>query len=215
MKVFLGGTCAGYKWRDDLIPMLECDYYNPIVENWSESDRLREVRERETADYVLYVITSDMSGVYSIAEIIDDSNKRPEKTIVCVLYDGFGEKITHSLQAVVNLARDNGVTVCETLEEVAEVLNSKNIKKFITLVDRTDRLWDTPYVYGKINATFRLMCKIEGDINQGKVADCYKEAGSQYFQFETTKGDYEKAKHVIDTWYPNLCAFDCDLHELK
>ena len=28
MKVFLGGTCSGYKWRDDLIPMLNCDYYN-------------------------------------------------------------------------------------------------------------------------------------------------------------------------------------------
>lgn len=26
MKVFLGGTCSGYKWRDDLIPLLNCDY---------------------------------------------------------------------------------------------------------------------------------------------------------------------------------------------
>jgi hypothetical protein len=211
MKVFLGGTCAGYKWRDDLIPMLECDYYDPIVKNWSESDRLREVRERETADYVLYVITSDMSGVYSIAEIIDDSNKRPEKTIICVLYNGFGSSMERSLQAVVNLARDNGVTICETLEEVAEVLNSKNIRKFITLVDRTNRLWDTPYVYGKINDVFRLMCKIEGGINQGKVADSYEEAGRQYFRFETSKGDYEKAKNIIDTWYPNLCEFDYKL----
>lgn len=79
MKVFLGGTCSGYKWRNKLIPMLKCDYYNPIVKNWSEKDRLREVHERKTADYILYVITSGLKGVYSIAEIIDDSNKRPEK----------------------------------------------------------------------------------------------------------------------------------------
>lgn len=41
MKVFLGGTCAGWKWRDELQLLLKCDYYNPIVKNWSEEDRLR------------------------------------------------------------------------------------------------------------------------------------------------------------------------------
>lgn len=29
MKVFLGGTCSGWKWRDQLQKMLDCDYYNP------------------------------------------------------------------------------------------------------------------------------------------------------------------------------------------
>lgn len=114
MKVFLGGTCSGYKWRNDLIPLLKCDYYNPIVKNWSESDRIREVHERETADYVLYVITSGIKGVYSIAEIIDDSNKRPEKTMA------------HSMEAVVNLAKSNSVTICESLPEIAEFLNNHN-----------------------------------------------------------------------------------------
>ena len=125
MKVFLGGTCSGYRWRDDLIPRLNCDYYNPIVRNWSESDRLREVHERETADYVLYVITSGMKGVYSIAEIIDDSNKRPSKTIVCVLYDGIDKKMGHSLKAVVNLAKSNGAHICNSLAEVADFLNER------------------------------------------------------------------------------------------
>lgn len=119
MKVFLGGTCSGYKWRDDLIPMLNCDYYNPIVKNWSEEDRLREVHERETADYVLYVITSGMKGVYSIAEIIDDSNKRPAKTIVCILYDNIDVQMARSLQATLNLAKSNGATVLNSLEDVA------------------------------------------------------------------------------------------------
>lgn len=123
MKVFLGGTCAGRKWRDELIPQLTCDYYNPIVKNWSEEDRLREVRERQTADIVLYTITSDIAGVYSIAEIIDDSNKRPNKTVVCILYDGFGKKMSHSLQAVANLAKENGARVFDNLEDVAKYLN--------------------------------------------------------------------------------------------
>lgn len=125
MKVFLGGTCSGYDWRSKLIPMLKCDYYNPIVKNWSESDRLREVHERETSDYVLYVITSGMKGIYSIAEIIDDSNKRPKKTIVCVLYDGINNQMSRSLRAVVSLAIENGATVCGSLETVASFLNSR------------------------------------------------------------------------------------------
>ena len=81
MKVFLGGTCSGWKWRDKLQPLLKCDFYNPIVRNWSEEDRLKEVHERETSDYVLYGITNGIKGVYSIAEVVDDSNKRPEKTL--------------------------------------------------------------------------------------------------------------------------------------
>ena len=123
MKVFLGGTCAGRKWRDEIIPQLQCDYYNPIVKNWSEADRLREVHERQTADIVVYTITSDMAGVYSIAEAIDDSNKRPSKTVICILYDGFGKKMSHSLKAVANLAKENGAQVVESLEELVKYLN--------------------------------------------------------------------------------------------
>lgn len=125
MRVFLGGTCAGYKWRDYVMPRLKCDYYNPIVKNWSESDRLREVYEREHDDYVLYVITSGMKGVYSIAEIIDDSNKRPEKTLLCVLYDGFDNQMSHSLKATVNLAKSNGVATFDNLDMVIEFLNDQ------------------------------------------------------------------------------------------
>lgn len=36
MKVFLGGTCSGPRWRDELIPLLKCEYYNPIIKNWCE-----------------------------------------------------------------------------------------------------------------------------------------------------------------------------------
>lgn len=137
MKVFLGGTCSGYNWRKDLILMLKCDYYNPIVKNWQEADRLREVHERETCDYVLYVITSGLRGVYSIAEVIDDSNKRPEKTILCVLYDGFDNKMSHSLRAVEKLAISNGVTVCRSLKSVAEFLNG-SVEEAIFKESETD-----------------------------------------------------------------------------
>lgn len=132
MKVFLGGTCSGWKWRNKLQPLLKCDYYNPIVENWSEEDRLREVHERETSDYVIYGITNGIKGVYSIAEVVDDSNKRPEKTLFLNLYKeddrSFTKQMNHSLKAVENLLRENGVKVfsgSNAINEAADFLNSK------------------------------------------------------------------------------------------
>ena len=84
-KVFLGGTCNESTWRDKLIKMLEIDYFNPVVDDWTEECYQEELRQREICDYCLYVITPRMTGVYSIAEVVDDSNKRPEKTIFCIL----------------------------------------------------------------------------------------------------------------------------------
>ena len=131
MKVFLGGTCAGWKWRDELQPLLKCGYYNPIVKNWSEKDRLREVHERETSDYVLYGITNGIKGVYSIAEVVDDSNKRPEKTLFLNLYKEddrtYTKQMNHSLKAVENLLKSNGVKVFNSIEDVANFLNSNKV----------------------------------------------------------------------------------------
>lgn len=127
MKVFLGGTCSGWKWRDELQALLKCKYYNPIVKDWSEEDRLREVYERETCDYVLYGITNGIEGVYSIAEAVDDSNKRPEKTLFLNLYREDDRKSTqlmsHSLKAVEKLVKANGGLVYHDISSVADYLN--------------------------------------------------------------------------------------------
>ena len=34
-KVFLGGTCNGSTWREELIPILEINYFNPVVSDWT------------------------------------------------------------------------------------------------------------------------------------------------------------------------------------
>lgn len=132
MKVFLGGTCSGWKWRDKLQPLLQCDFYNPIVKNWSEKDRLREVQERENSDYILYGITNGIKGVYSIAEVVDDSNKRPERTLFLNLFredeKGYTKQMSHSLKAVENLLRENGVKCFDSIEAVAEFLNREQTK---------------------------------------------------------------------------------------
>ena len=74
-KVFLGGTCNDSRWREELIEKLKIDYFNPVVENWDRRAQAIELHERNICDFCLYVITPKMTGVYSIAELIDDSNK--------------------------------------------------------------------------------------------------------------------------------------------
>lgn len=130
-KVFLGGTWGSSKWRDELIAKLtNVNYFNPIVDDWNEEAQQRERFERENDDYVLYVITPKMEGVYSIAEVIDDSNKRPEKTLFCVLYeDGnstFNENQKKSLEQVKTMVERNGGKTFNSLIEIACYLNTDN-----------------------------------------------------------------------------------------
>ena len=129
-KVFLGGTCAESTWREELINKLTIDYFNPVVEDWTEECMAEERKQRETCDYCLYTITPRMKGVYSIAEVIDDSNKRPLKTVFCLLdYDissnlfKFDEAQLKSLEQVGKMVERNGGRFFRSLEEVANFLN--------------------------------------------------------------------------------------------
>lgn len=126
-KVFLGGTCNGSTWRDKLIPMLKIDYFNPVVPNWTEECYQEELRQRENCDYCLYVITPLMKGFYSIAEVVDDSNKRPEKTLFCVLSQddelNFDKTQMKSLSKVAQMVDENGGSSFDSLDMVAEFLN--------------------------------------------------------------------------------------------
>ena len=127
MKVFLGGTCNGSFWREDLISKLIIDYFNPVVPDWTEECYQEELRQREVCDYVLYTITPAMTGVYSIAEVVDDSNKRPRKTILCILTaDGsleYSQAQFKSLLAVSKMVEKNGGLVFTDLSTLAEYLN--------------------------------------------------------------------------------------------
>lgn len=142
-KVFLGGTCNGSSWRDALIEVLEIDYFNPIVDDWTEECYQEELKQREICDYCLYVITPRMTGVYSIAEVVDDSNKRPERTIFCVLEEDRMQNVSEkslyaeirnkvyfnkgqlkSLDKVGIMVENNGGKYFKSLSQVAEYLNS-------------------------------------------------------------------------------------------
>ena len=128
MKVFLGGTCNGSDWREKVIEKLDIDYFNPITAHWDKAAQLNEFKEKENADFLLFVLTPLMEGAYSIAEVVDASNKKPEKTILCILdTDGDRKWTKHqkdSLRAIENLVQSNGGYISSSIEETIAILNS-------------------------------------------------------------------------------------------
>lgn len=128
-KVALMGTCNGSTWRDDLIPHLNIDYFNPVVEDWTPECQEEELRQRELCDYCLYTITPKMTGVYSIAEVVDDSNKRPDKTILLILEnweeETFDPHQIKSLQMVFNMVIGNGGYGFRRMSDLIRFLNKE------------------------------------------------------------------------------------------
>ncbi|MBL1322217.1 MAG: hypothetical protein COA63_014340 [Methylophaga sp.] len=134
-KVFLGGTCNNSTWRLELISMLQIDYFNPVVKDWTPECMEEELLQREECEICLYVITPDMIGTYSIAEVVDDSNKRPNKTVFFFTTQGndsntFTEGQIKSLEQVGKMVEGNGAKwVRGSLAELAIELNNKSIFK--------------------------------------------------------------------------------------
>jgi len=77
MRIFLGGTCADTTWREEFIKSIEgfgIEYFNPVVKDWTpECQAIEEDEKNNKCDTHLYVITKEMMGTYSIAEIINSA----------------------------------------------------------------------------------------------------------------------------------------------
>lgn len=126
-RVFLGGTCGGSKWRDTITPLLTKEVFNPVVADWTPECQKEEQKQRKECAIVLYVITPKMSGTYSIAEVIDDSNKRPKRTIFVGLKTDASDKFTESqwksLEEVSKMVVRNGGKSFDSLEDAAKYIN--------------------------------------------------------------------------------------------
>jgi len=132
VKVFLGGTCNESTWRNRMMIYLYeegIDYFNPVVPDWTKACMEQEIQERQTCDFVLYTVTPKMTGVYSIAEVVDDSNKRPEKTVFVLLRDDGEERFLtgqwKSLGAVAKMVTRNGGQVFDNLKSAAIHISNK------------------------------------------------------------------------------------------
>ena len=116
--IFLGGTCAGDPWREDVMGWLDADkrypgmYFNPVVSDWTPDCIQKEDDFKENKmDCFFCILTPRMKGVYSIAEILHEVYQVHENEFGSVLLgilgtrEDWGEGMWRSLEATVNLIK--------------------------------------------------------------------------------------------------------------
>lgn len=131
--VFLGGTTfkdESMDWRHEILGRVKSEVkcFNPVVDDWNEYQRKIEESAKANSKYKLYVITPQMRGVYSIAEMVHDSIKFGENTLICILPEYKGKKFNdsqlRSLNATLELCKNYNATILYTLDGIVEYLNS-------------------------------------------------------------------------------------------
>lgn len=127
--VFLGGTVGDTTWRMELIGKLAVDFFNPVVENWTEDDIAREDQAKAAADVALYVITPKQHGYYVIAETVAAVYEAHYKKVVIVFLDNdagtsFTEHQISSNAAIKELLlKRPDVEFFENIDDTAAFLN--------------------------------------------------------------------------------------------
>lgn len=131
IRVGLFGTTCESKWREELIDKLnlgKISYFNPVVDDWDESCIKNENREKKIDDLLLFVITPEMRGVYSIAEVTHASDTIKQRCIFCPLkeYNGksFDESQWRSFKAICKLLKKNDTRIFYNLDDVAKYINT-------------------------------------------------------------------------------------------
>tara|TARA_R110002096_G_C14149484_1_gene683799 strand:+ start:174 stop:572 length:399 start_codon:yes stop_codon:yes gene_type:complete len=125
-RIFLGGTCAETTWRTKLEKVLRVPSFNPVVEDWTpECQDEERLQKNNLCNIHLYVITKEMQGVFSIAEVIDSTHQKGKRTILHVIPDGFEKSQLKSLNAVCDMVNINGgiAYVDSELNRTARVIN--------------------------------------------------------------------------------------------
>ena len=125
-RVFLGGTCGKSNWRFDLEKYSDIEYFNPVVDDWTEECQAIEIDEKENKCNIhLYVITSETDSIFSIAEAVDSSHNKNVTTIFCVMQEGFSKQKLKHLKAVVDLiiSRDGYAMINSDLSTVSKLIN--------------------------------------------------------------------------------------------
>lgn len=135
-KVFLGGTCNKSTWRNKLIPLLECDYFNPVVEEWNDNCYENEVREKNESKFHLFLITPLIEGYLSIAEVVESTLYSKDVTTVFMFIEndidedgelhGFTEHQIKSLKKVGEIVENHGGIYVDStnFQRLANLLNN-------------------------------------------------------------------------------------------
>lgn len=124
---FLGGTCGTSTWRKELIPLLRDDvpYFDPQLGpgEWNDEAAAAEDACKQQAALNVFVITGDALGTYSGWEICEEAHRAPEKLIFATVGE-LPENQVQGLGKIKKQLRILGATVCDSLKEIADVVNA-------------------------------------------------------------------------------------------
>jgi hypothetical protein len=205
MRVFLGGTCAETSWRNDIIGGITIDYFNPVVEDWTKDDIAIEDDEKNNkCDIHLYVITSEMFGVYSIAEMIDSVHNKEKQTIVQILPNDFDDAQLKSLEATSKLINERGgiCNIDDDLNISIDIINSldivqESVSSNVDLLNQIELelVYMTEYV--KTVTTKEEILKAYNEVFRMDCSDFYDNTTSQ--EAKKLLKDYTGTAHTLET----------------
>lgn len=123
--VFLGGTCAGSTWRDELTDMLDDSvlFFDPVVDVWTDEDAAREDACKKQARLNVFVLTNDSLSAYSGFEVSEESHRAPERLVFAAI----GEFPENQRKGITKIGRElsrRGCHVFSSLAEIAAFLNT-------------------------------------------------------------------------------------------
>ncbi|QXO10977.1 hypothetical protein pEaSNUABM54_00151 [Erwinia phage pEa_SNUABM_54] len=131
--VFMGGTCAGPKWRDRLVSQVSQTYrwFNPVVDDWTPEAKEAEIEVRSQADVLLYGITPYQEGCYSFLEMTEDAVRSEKRVVVCFLPSfedkAYSEAQWSSIMSAKQLLERHNAVVVLSMEELIAWFNSYNV----------------------------------------------------------------------------------------
>lgn len=127
--VFLGGTCAGEDYRRQMIPMLEIDYFNPVVDDWNQDSIEIENQAKQRCAYELYVFTPEQTGMYGFMEaVVSAFHRRPQEVVIVFLVGNVPDHYLRSVEASKKLLREKTEAyIADSLQEAAAFLNRTQV----------------------------------------------------------------------------------------
>jgi len=125
-NVFIAGRGDYGNWRSEIKRLLGDNVITAESSGRGLVNAQHDAFEKEHADAIVFVITPSALSTFDLANAVNESNKRPEKTIVCFL--SAGNEWMHDprryaeLSEVRAILESNGARCLNGLAEITELI---------------------------------------------------------------------------------------------